>query len=92
MKMGNLPTVKAHEQRLPIDGFDLERQLQAAERRYAEARSSADKAREEWRALTVHPGAEAGAILAARGKFEAVAARCNRLRTMIETLEEKLDY
>lgn len=89
--MGNL-TVKAHEQRFAVDGFDLERQLQDAERHYAEARSSADKAREEWRSLSVHPGAKAGAILAARGKFEAVAARCGRLRTVIENLEERLDY
>jgi hypothetical protein len=90
--MDHLPTVKAHRQRLAIDGFDLERQLQTAERHYAEARSSADKAREEWRALSVHPGVEARAVLAARGRFEAVAARCNRLRTVIESLEERLDY
>ncbi|HUQ09798.1 MAG TPA: hypothetical protein VM146_05735 [Steroidobacteraceae bacterium] len=90
--MGNLATVKPHEQRLLIEGFDLERQLKVAERRYAEARSSADKAREEWRALTVLAGAKAEAISAARERFEAVAARCNRLRSVIEGLEERLDY
>ena len=88
--MGNLAATNAVEQRVPADGYDLERQLRTAERRYAEARGAADKAREEWRALSVHPKATADAIQAARGRFEAVAARCNRLRATIEELEERL--
>lgn len=89
--MGSLGTAKVVEQGVLADGYHLERQLQIAARRYAEARRSVDQARDDWRALSVQPGASAGAILAARARFEAVAARCNRLRSMIEDLEARLE-
>lgn len=89
--MDNLVTASAAEQRVRADDFDLERQLRNTERHYAEARGAADKARDEWRALSVHPRASEAAIRAARSKFEAVAERCRRLLSMIEELEERLD-
>jgi chromosome segregation ATPase len=89
--MRNLATTNAAEQRVLADGYDLERQLRTAERRYAEARSAADQARDEWRRLSAHPGAKAESIQGARARFEAVAARCNRLRNIIDELEERLE-
>jgi hypothetical protein len=89
--METFATANAAEQRVLADGLDLERQLYNAERHYAEARRSADRAREEWRALSVQPSATASAIAAARSKFEAVAERCKRLLCVIEELEEHLD-
>ena len=41
------------------NGYDLERQLAIAERRYAEARGATDKARAEWRALATQAGVSA---------------------------------
>lgn len=75
----------------PADGYDLERQLRIAERRYVDARSLADKARDEWRALSAQPSPKPELVKAARAKFEAVAARCQRLRNVIDGLEERLD-
>ena len=89
--MGHLNTATAAPADALIDGYDLERQLRTAERRYAEARSAADKARDEWRRLSAHPGARAESIQGARARFEAVAARCNRLRNIIDELEERLE-
>ena len=89
--MQNLASMDTAEQRVLADGYDLERQLRTAERRYAEARSAADKARDEWRTLSSHPGAKPEHVQAARAKFEAVAARCNRLRNVIDDLEERLE-
>lgn len=90
--MENLVTAIAAEPRALADGFDLERQLRNAERHYAEARVAADTARDEWRACSVHPGATEAAIRAARSRFEAVAERCRRLLSVIEELEERLDF
>lgn len=73
------------------NGYDLEQQLAVAERRYAEARGAFDKAREEVRALSVQKDAKPQLVESARTKVAAVAARCGRLRTLIESLEEKLD-
>lgn len=74
-----------------LTGYDLEQQRSVAERRYAEARAAADKAREELRTLSARPEANPQLVEVARAKFDAVAARCGRLRTLIETLEERLD-
>jgi hypothetical protein len=89
--MENLATTAAAGQCLVADGYDLEKQLQIARRRYAQARESAYQAREEWRASLVHPAAKPEDVQAARAKFDAVAARCSRLRTVIEELEDRLD-
>src|SRR5699024_3059609 len=70
---------------------DLEHQLRVAERHYAEARAAASRARDEWRVLLVHPKATPARVQALREKFDAVAARCNRLRNVIDELEERLD-
>ena len=78
------PVNEAQEQAEFASAYELERQLEAAERRYVEARSASIKAREEWRAISVQPGANAVAIQAAKGRFDAVAARCSRLRDLIE--------
>lgn len=72
-------------------GYDLERQLETAERRYAEARAASDKARAELRALSTQEPSNVSAIGAARSRFEVIAARCTRLRDLIETLEERLE-
>lgn len=72
-------------------GYDLERQIRAAERHYAEARRAADEARDQWRALLTSVRARPEQVAAARAKFEAVAARCGRLRGVIDELEERLD-
>lgn len=89
--MGNLVTSDAAEQHVLTEAFDLERQLRTAERHYAEAREAADRARDEWRSLSIHAGAQTSQVQAARARFEAVAARCNRLRNAIEVLEDRLD-
>ncbi|HTU66645.1 MAG TPA: hypothetical protein VMF52_11890 [Steroidobacteraceae bacterium] len=73
------------------NSYELEQQLEAAERRYAEARGASTKAREEWRAISVQPGATPAAIEAARARFDAIAARCKRLHDLIDSLEAKLD-
>ena len=88
--MENLVTAQPVEQ-LVLDGFDLERRLQTAERHYAQARAAADQARDEWRAVSVSPSATASSIQAARARFDAVAERCQRLLCVIEELEERLD-
>lgn len=88
--MESLATAEPVDQLAP-DRFALERRLRTAERHYAEARGSADRARDEWRALSVHPRATASAIQAARAKFEMVAERCKRLMAVIEDLEDRLD-
>ena len=89
--MEDLATASPAEQHLLANAFDLERQLRSAERHYADAREAADRARDEWRSLSIRQDARPTQVLAARAKFEAVAARCNRLRSMIEQLEERLD-
>jgi chromosome segregation ATPase len=89
--MGHLSTATAGQADALVNSYDLERQLQTAERRYAEARAAADKAREDWRALSIHPSTRPDQVQAARAKFEAVAARCNRLRNIIDDLEERLE-
>lgn len=71
--------------------FELEQRLQAAERRYAEARASTDKARAELREISVRRVSNPIATQAARGRFESLAARCTRLRDLIERLEERLE-
>lgn len=71
--------------------YDLEQQLKVAERRYEEARAAGDKAREELRALTIRPSATAQAVQVARTRFDALAARCTRLRDLIDALEERLE-
>lgn len=73
------------------NGYDLERQLAIAEKRYAEARGAADKARAEWRTLMTQAGANPAAVRAAQAQFEAVAARCGKLRDLIERLEERIE-
>jgi len=72
-------------------GHALERQLQIAERRYAQARSLADKCRDEWRTLSAHPKVTPEIVQAARAKFEAVAARCRRLLQVIDELEARIE-
>ncbi len=74
-----------------VTTHDLERQLRVAGRRYAEARAAATRARDEWRALLIHPKATPEGVRALREQFEAVAARCNRLRNVIDELEDRLD-
>lgn len=82
---------KVAEQDVLANGYDLERQLHIAMRRYQEARIAADLARDEWRAWSVHPSARADQVSGARARFEAVAARCGRIRSVIEHIEEMLD-
>lgn len=89
--MEDLATARPAGHHVLADGFHLERQLRSAERHYAEAREAADQAREEWRSLSIRPDARPTQVLAARAKFKAVAARCSRLRNVIEDLEERLD-
>lgn len=72
-------------------GLELERQLHLAEKHYVEAREIAEKAREELRALMIQTAPRPAAILAARAKFEAVAARCSRLLGVIDDLEERIE-
>ncbi|HEX6638353.1 MAG TPA: hypothetical protein VF033_11915 [Steroidobacteraceae bacterium] len=74
-----------------IARYDLERQLRLARRHYEDACAAACQARDEWRALSTHPRARAADVAAVREKFRAVAARCNRLRAVIEALEDRLD-
>lgn len=71
--------------------LELERQLHLVEKHYADARAVADRAREEWRALSIQLGARPKEISAARVKFEAIAARCARLLQAIEDLEDRID-
>jgi chromosome segregation ATPase len=71
--------------------YELEQQLKAAERRYAEARAAADKARAELRELSARRESSPIATQAARGRFESLAARCARLRDVIESIEERLE-
>ena len=72
-------------------GLELERQLRLAEKHYAEARHAAEQARDELRTLMTQAAQRPAAIRAARAKFEAVAARCSRLRGIIDDLEERLE-
>jgi chromosome segregation ATPase len=71
--------------------YDLEQQLYSAERRYAQARAQAEKARQEWRELSTRNGARADDVAAALSHFEAIADRCSRLRSLIDKIEEKLE-
>lgn len=75
----------------PTSNYDLELQLENAERRYDEARTLAAQAREDLRALISQPGAAASAVLAARARLDAIVARCARLHRLIDELEERLD-
>ena len=72
------------------DSYDLEEQLAAAERRYAEARELSRKARDEYHALEAESQASADVLRQARSRREAVEARCKRLRRLIDDLEERL--
>jgi hypothetical protein len=74
------------------DAYELERQLASAERRYAQSRAASHKAREEWRAISLRTDVSPQAIAAAKARFDAVAARANRLRDLIEELERKLEF
>lgn len=87
----SLETNEAREQAEFNDAYELEQQLESAERRYAEARGASIKAREEWRAISTQPGASAASIQAAKIRFDAVAARCSRLHDLIDKLERRLD-
>ena len=71
--------------------LELERQLRLVEKHYAEARHAAEQARNELRTLMTRAAQRPAAIRAARTKFEAVAARCSRLRGIIDDLEERLE-
>lgn len=88
--MQNQVTANAVESSV-LAAFDLESQLQLARRHYSDARAAADQARDEWRSLTIHSRAAASQVLAARARFEAIAARCSRLRNVIDDLEDRLD-
>jgi hypothetical protein len=90
--MANLVTARAAEQVVLADRKDLERQFRIAERHYAHALATADQARDQWRALLTHPESAHAQVSAARARFEAVAARCDRLRVIIDKFEERLDY
>src|SRR5262249_17904264 len=83
--------VQSREQAEFASAYELEQQLESAERRYAEARSASNKARDEWRAVSAQPGGPAAAIQAAKARFDAVAARCARLHDLIDKLESRLD-
>ena len=74
-----------------LSTYDLERQLDTAERRYGETRAAADKARAEWRDLLGREGSTEAALLAARGRFDALATRCARLRDHIDEIEKRLE-
>lgn len=71
--------------------LELERQLRLVEKHYAEARHAAEQAREELRALMIRAAERPAAIVAARAKLQAVAARCSRLLKVIEDLEERIE-
>lgn len=73
------------------DGEDLERRLAVAEQRYAAAREDYDKARAELRELNSRKNVNPQLVQSARGRLEAVVARCARLRTLIDQLEDQLD-
>lgn len=90
--MENLGTARPAEQVVLADRHELERQLRIAERHYAHALATADQARDEWRALLINPHSRPAQVTAGRARFEAVAARCDRLRVVIDKLEERLDY
>lgn len=70
----------------------LERQLRLVQRHYREACAAVLEARDAWGAMMVHAGARPGQVAALRAKFQAVAARCARLRAVMEDLEYRLDY
>ena len=72
-------------------GFDLMAQLQAAETHYNEACDAAFLARDELRRLTTREGSLPECIAAARARFEAIAARCTRLRDVIEDLRTQIE-
>lgn len=84
-------TADAAAQDARLAQCDLEQQLHLAVRHYADACAAAVQARDEWRALSTHPDARPAQVAALREKFQAVAARCNRLRGVIEALEDRLD-
>ena len=71
--------------------LNLERQLRLVEKHHAEARHAAEQAREELRTLMTRAAHRPADIRAARAKFEAVAARCSRLRGIIDDLEERIE-
>lgn len=74
-----------------LESYDLEQELELAERRYAEARAAFEKARAEERALSAQRMVNPQLLEDSRTRLKAVAARCGRLRALIESLEEKLD-
>lgn len=71
--------------------LDLERQLSLLEQRYAAARDASNNARAELRELINGKEVSPHLINAARARLDAVTARCRRLRTLIDDLEERLD-
>ena len=83
---------EASRQDALIQSSALERQFRLVQRHYREACAAAVDARDAWRAMTVHAGARPAQIAALRAKFQAVAARCVRLRAVMEDLEYRLDY
>jgi predicted nucleic acid-binding Zn-ribbon protein len=74
-----------------VNTDDVKQQLVETERRYAEVRASVDKARAELREISARKGSSPISTSAARGRFEALADRCRRLRDHIDLLEDRLD-
>jgi hypothetical protein len=78
----------------PAEGrssHDLERQLSLAEQRYAAARDVGSNARAELRELMSGKAVSPHLLESARMRLDAVTARCRRLRSLIDDLEERLD-
>jgi chromosome segregation ATPase len=71
------------------DEYDIEQQLSVAERKYAEARERSRQAREECHALEAEEEARAELVKQARVRYESAEAKCQKLRRLIEDLEER---
>ena len=74
------------------DMHDLERRLSLAMQRYAAARDASTSARAQLRELNSGEAVSECLVKSARARFDAVAARCGRLRSLIDELEERLDF
>jgi hypothetical protein len=74
----------------PVEFYDLEEQLALLERRYAEARSRCQRARDAYHGLSSGAQPKPEPLAAAFARYEAARRVCDSLRTEIDVLESRL--
>ena len=86
----SMPNLPQRELAGEDNEYELEQALQVAERRYALARERSQKVRDECHALEAEQGAHERLVVQARERYAAAEAKCRKLKSLIDQLEERL--